>query len=230
MASRITPEHPAVHWLDAFGKPRGSRDVHGYVALILEGVVKNIAMLRADGSTDCCTPEESQRIGHELFDTVRDRVDRGEVTGEGLEREALVRIDEGVDVNERARIVYAYCHEAELAFDRGDVTMAWTQVVDATRVAAAVGAAVSFRAGGAHAFSMRAKKGAARRHEKAGHATPEDEAWAHQEYKRWKAGAYPDVKTPTDLADMLQNQNFRINEETFTKVWIRRWEGEEGIS
>lgn len=218
----------AVHWLDSFGGARGSRDVHDYVARVLEGLVINIAMLRTDGTKDCCTAEESQRIGHELFDPVRDWVDEGMITGEHLEKQAFSRIDQGIDADERARIAYAYCYEAELAFDRGDVTATWTLVVDAMRVAAGVGALVVFQAGGAHGFSSRAKQAElASRDNPHKHELIEAKAEAHALWQERRACKHPKLRRNVDFARECVKRWPILSSNTITQKWCPQWEREE---
>lgn len=181
-----------VNWLDAFGKPRSARSPHDYIALLLDGVTKNICLLRADGSKDGCTDDEVQKVAHDLFDAVRRLIDQTEATGESQEREADKMSGARVaDPDERARIVYAYCHEAELAFNIGDATAAWTLIVDAMRVAADIKVPVVHRAGGVYRASIDGKKANVASRVERRYATAETKETVYRVWCEWNAGKRP---------------------------------------
>jgi len=218
------------HWLNAFGKPRNTRNPCDYVKKLLNGVVRNICLLQADGSKDCCPAEEMQRTARGLFDPVQRLIDQGEATGESLELEAdKKRSASAVDPAERAQIVYAYCHEAELAYNSGDVTAAWTLIVDAMRVAAALRAPIVYLAGGVFRTSIGGKKAGEARHAKYGHATPETKEKVHQLWREWIAGKHQDWKTQAAFAEGCQEylDGGRVSDLTILKKWIRAWKKEE---
>jgi hypothetical protein len=216
--------------LDAFGTVRSARSPPDYIALLLEGVMKNICLLRADRREDSCTADEVKRVAHDLFDPIKRLIDQGKATGESLERE----VDEKrgasvVDPDERARIVYAYCHDAELAYESGNAISAWTLIVDAMRVAADLKVSIVYRAGGVYRASSEGKKAGAASHAKSGHATPETKELVRQLWRKWRAGEYPNWNTQEKFAEecLAHLNGAKVSTDTILKKWIPGWMKEE---
>lgn len=217
------------HWLDAFGVVRSARTPHNYVDLILKGVMKNICLLRADGSKDGCTADEVQNTAHELFDPIQRLIDQGKATGDSLEREADQEIGARVaDLDTRAQVVYAYCHEAESAFNMGEATAAWTLIVDAMRVAADIKAPIVHVAGGVFLTSSHGKKASVASHATSGHATPETKEKVHRLYLEWRAGEYVEWTTQSEFAVGCQKHlnGAKVSVDTIEKKWIPKWNRE----
>jgi hypothetical protein len=204
-----------VHWLDAFDVERSARGPRDYVALLLEGVVKNVCLLRADGSKDRCTADEVQRVAHDLFDPI-----------ERLEREDhKLPGSDALDPERYARIAYAYCRDAELAFDNHDVIKAWTLIVDAMRVAANLTVPIAHRAGGVFLTSSHGVKAGKARHAKSGHASSETKEAVRQLWSEWMGGNHPEWAGQEQFAEGCKRylNGANASTDTIVKKWIPEW-------